>query len=62
MTGQVNKQLEDAGYGPSSERVTLSIGEMTCASCVRHVENALRDVDGVTSAVVNLATERATVD
>src|SRR4051812_22503281 len=34
---------------------------MTCASCVRHVERALSKVDGVSSATVNLATERATV-
>src|SRR5579859_5813076 len=34
---------------------------MTCASCVVSVESALRSVSGVTSADVNLATERATV-
>src|ERR1700712_3554449 len=39
----------------------LPIGGMTCASCVRRVERALSKVDGVSSAGVNLATERATV-
>jgi Cu+-exporting ATPase len=34
---------------------------MTCASCVAHVEGALRGVEGVVSASVNLATERAAV-
>ena len=34
---------------------------MTCASCVRRVEKGLEKVPGVTSANVNLATERATV-
>ncbi|MBO0891524.1 MAG: copper-translocating P-type ATPase [Acidothermales bacterium] len=34
---------------------------MTCASCVRRVEKALTEVDGVESAQVNLATEVATV-
>ena len=34
---------------------------MTCASCVGRVEKALKAVPGVTEAVVNLATERATV-
>ena len=29
--------------------VTLDIGGMTCASCVRHVEKALTKVDGVAS-------------
>ncbi|MEU1599071.1 heavy metal translocating P-type ATPase [Streptomyces sp. NPDC005708] len=40
---------------------TLDIGGMTCASCVGRVEKALRRVDGVASAEVNLATEAATV-
>ncbi|WP_138758547.1 heavy metal translocating P-type ATPase [Modestobacter altitudinis] len=40
---------------------TLEIGGMTCASCVGRVEKALRRVDGVAAAEVNLATEVATV-
>src|SRR3954463_15416966 len=40
---------------------TLDIGGMTCASCVGRVEKALRRVDGVEAAEVNLATEAATV-
>ncbi|MGY1985695.1 heavy metal translocating P-type ATPase [Blastococcus sp. SYSU DS0669] len=40
---------------------TLDIGGMTCASCVGRVEKALRRVDGVATAEVNLATEVATV-
>ena len=44
-----------------TKNVSLNIGGMTCAACVSHVENALREVDGVESSVVNLATERATV-
>ncbi|GED90456.1 cation-translocating P-type ATPase [Streptomyces sp. 6-11-2] len=40
---------------------TLDIGGMTCASCVSRVERALRRVDGVAAAEVNLATEVATV-
>ena len=39
----------------------LHIEGMTCASCVRRVEKALLNVPGVDSAVVNLATEEATV-
>jgi Cu+-exporting ATPase len=35
---------------------------MTCASCVRRVEKALAGVQGVRSADVNLATERAQVE
>jgi P-type Cu+ transporter len=39
----------------------LSISGMTCASCVSHVSRALRKVPGVSDALVNLATERASV-
>jgi Cu+-exporting ATPase len=48
----------DAG---SSEQCTLPIAGMTCASCVSRVEKALLKVTGVQTAVVNLATESATV-
>lgn len=47
--------------GPVVETLTLPVEGMTCASCVARVERALRKVDGVSSAVVNLATEKATV-
>ena len=40
---------------------SLRIGGMTCASCVGRVEKALRRVDGVLGAEVNLASEVATV-
>ncbi len=54
--------VRDSGYDVPLEKVTLPIGGMTCASCVSHVERALKGVDGVISANVNLATERATVE
>lgn len=43
------------------QELELSIGGMNCASCVAHVEKALASVEGVSSASVNLATERAHV-
>ncbi|MDW5316131.1 heavy metal translocating P-type ATPase [Rhizobium sp. PL01] len=59
--------VENAGYsvpvksagaaGPTE----LSIEGMTCASCVGRVERALKAIPGVTEAIVNLATERATI-
>ena len=42
-------------------RVTLPVEGMSCASCTSRVEQALADVEGVASATVNLATERADV-
>lgn len=40
---------------------TLSIEGMTCASCVGRVEKALKKVDGIEKAEVNLATEKALI-
>ena len=40
--------------------LTMSVGGMTCASCVRRVERKLGKLDGV-SAEVNLATESARI-
>jgi len=41
--------------------LSLPIVGMTCASCVTRIERFLGRADGVADAVVNLATERATV-
>jgi Cu+-exporting ATPase len=43
------------------QQLTVPIEGMTCASCVRRVERALKKVPGVSEATVNLASERATV-
>ena len=45
-----------------TQTLTLPIEGMHCASCVGRVEAALSKVPGVNHVVVNLATERATVD
>jgi P-type Cu+ transporter len=41
--------------------VTLPVEGMTCASCVSRVEKALKKVEGVRMANVNLATEKVTI-
>ena len=56
------KTIEDVGYGVVSKKVTIAIGNMSCASCAQTIEEALNEVNGVTSAVVNFATEKATVE
>jgi Cu+-exporting ATPase len=43
------------------EKQILSVGGMTCAACSARVERALRKLEGVESAAVNLATEKAAV-
>jgi len=40
---------------------TLSVGGMHCAACSARVEKALRKLEGVENASVNLATEKATI-
>ncbi|MGO4154729.1 heavy metal translocating P-type ATPase [Cupriavidus sp. YAF13] len=50
-----------AGYEVPHQAMTLSIRDMTCASCVARVERALKAVPGVVDAQVNLATEQAEV-
>ncbi len=53
--------LQGAGYPTRTEVIALSVEAMTCASCVRRVENALTAVPGVLEATVNLASETAQV-
>ncbi|HKY88769.1 MAG TPA: heavy metal translocating P-type ATPase, partial [Candidatus Limnocylindrales bacterium] len=45
----------------AARTIALDIEGMTCASCVNRIERYLGRVEGVESATVNLATERATV-
>ena len=55
------RAIESTGFKVPPFRVELAIADMSCASCVGRVERALQALSGVTSATVNLATERATV-
>ena len=43
-------------------RVELTVGGMTCAHCPPMIEKALTEINGVTSAHVNLANKRAAVE
>jgi len=45
----------------AKERATLSITKMHCANCAFTVERSLKKVEGVSDAVVNFATEQASV-
>jgi P-type Cu+ transporter len=42
-------------------KTTVSVGGMSCAACVRRVEKALAELEGVSDVAVNLATARATL-
>src|SRR5688572_12418347 len=45
----------------AATEISLPIEGMTCASCVNRIERFLNRTPGVEEAVVNLATERATI-
>lgn len=53
--------VEEAGYGVVNEKVTLKVGGMSCAMCVKAIEDVLGKLDGVSTATVNLASEKAYV-
>ncbi|MFH0849705.1 MAG: copper ion binding protein, partial [Candidatus Bathyarchaeota archaeon] len=63
--GDAIREVEYEPVLPSDKdtrrEITLRIVGMTCAACVAAVEKALKRVDGVEDAVVNLATEKAFV-
>jgi P-type Cu+ transporter len=55
------EKIKEIGYEPLTQTLELGVTGMTCAACVGRVERALKKVDGVLEASVNLATERATL-
>ncbi|MDL2224850.1 heavy metal translocating P-type ATPase [Eubacteriales bacterium OttesenSCG-928-M02] len=42
-------------------RTTISVGNMTCAACSRAVERAVKKLDGVTEAYVNISNHKARI-
>jgi Cu+-exporting ATPase len=61
----IKKNVGTLGYKAvskdSREKAIMAIGGMTCAACAARVEKALNKVEGVESAAINLANERATI-
>lgn len=62
---EIQAAVKDAGYQAipdiSQKKITISISGMSCASCSQRVQKVLSELDGVTNASVNLATEKATI-
>src|SRR5581483_4697728 len=46
---------------PLEMEISLPVTGMTCASCVAHVERALKELPGVSKTVVNLAAAKASI-
>ncbi|KRQ86323.1 Copper-exporting P-type ATPase A [Caloramator mitchellensis] len=63
---EIIKAIEKAGYSAEEEKstkeVTIGIGGMTCASCVKAVEFSVRRLKGVVKAEVNFAAENLFVE
>jgi len=57
----MRRAVEDVGYAIPTAELTLDVRGMTCASCVDHVEGALKELRGVQEAVVNLGLNTARV-
>jgi Cu+-exporting ATPase len=55
------RAVDEVGYAVPTAELTLDVRGMTCASCVSHVEGALKELEGVTGAVVNLGLGTARV-
>src|SRR5690606_38787024 len=51
---EMENAVKEAGFGVISEKVTLKIGGMTCAMCVKAIEDVLNKLDGVSEVNVNL--------
>ncbi|SHK70506.1 Cu+-exporting ATPase [Clostridium cavendishii DSM 21758] len=59
----IKNAIDKAGYNVvlNEKRVTLKIGRMTCAACVRDVERVVGKLYGVSSSEVNFTTETLNV-
>ncbi len=57
----LTRAVDDVGYSVPAAELTLDVRGMTCASCVTHVEGALKELEGVTNAVANLGLNTARV-
>lgn len=61
----IQSTVSKAGYELHSEQsdkqVTMPIEGMTCASCAQRIEKTVSKLNGVSSANVNLSTEKATI-
>lgn len=55
----IERAVRDAGYEVVDEKATIKIGGMTCATCVKTIEKALKNLDGIISVNVNLGAEKA---
>ncbi|MFC6764536.1 heavy metal translocating P-type ATPase [Natrinema soli] len=59
--GEIYDAIEDAGYTPVTDSVTIAITDMSCANCSETIQDALERTPGVVDADVNFATDEAQI-
>ncbi|MFR3299033.1 MAG: heavy metal translocating P-type ATPase, partial [Fusobacterium sp.] len=57
-----NKKNEEKNISENLEKKQFKLSGVTCQACVRRIETKVSKMEGVKSAVVNLATEELTVE
>ncbi|HBY57432.1 MAG TPA: heavy metal translocating P-type ATPase [Candidatus Atribacteria bacterium] len=57
----LEKAIRETGYQAVNEKVIIKVGEMTCASCAKIIEESLLKLEGITKANVDLAGEKVQV-
>jgi P-type Cu+ transporter len=57
----LEKKIEDLGYGVVTEKAEFNLTGMTCAACATRIEKGLNKLPGVIKANVNLALETGSV-
>ena len=58
---EIYDTIEQAGYKPMAETISLTVTDMTCATCSETVEGAVGELPGVVSVDANFATDEARV-
>ncbi|GAA5060548.1 heavy metal translocating P-type ATPase [Haladaptatus pallidirubidus] len=59
--GEIYNAIEETGYTPVTDSVTIAITDMSCANCSETIQDALERAPGVVNANVNFATDEAQV-
>jgi P-type Cu+ transporter len=57
----IEKKIQDLGYGIVTEKAEFNLTGMTCAACATRIEKGLNKLPGVIKANVNLALETGSV-
>jgi P-type Cu+ transporter len=57
----IEKKIQDLGYGVVTEKAEFNLTGMTCAACATRIEKGLNKLPGVIKANVNIALETGSV-